>query len=241
MNNVLLNNLIYSDTGNSGKVLGFVAENGDRALYVGSSVNEDISIDEINPLNVNSAKILHYSSMFGDSFNTQKELLKYLNDDVLLSFDPGVLYAEKGVEALKEFLERTNILLINETELKILFDEHYAKKQNKEIGELSFRDLAVLVRDEGIDTVVVKRGAEGAYAINSKDEEVKIPAFKCEAVDTTGAGDSFNSGFLYAYLNDYDLAKSCTIANWVASKSVQAMGVSGQPNLKELEEFIKTL
>lgn len=241
INNVLLNNLIYSDTGNSGKVLGFVAENGDRALYVSSSVNEEISIDEINPLNVNSAKILHYSSMFGESFNTQKELLKLLNDDILLSFDPGLLYAEKGVDELKEFLERTNILLINETELKILFEEHYSNKLNKKIGELSFRDLAVLVRDSGIDTVVVKRGANGAYAINSKDEEVKIPAFKCDAVDTTAAGDSFNSGFLYSYLKGYDLAKSCTIANWVASKSVQAMGVSGQPNLEELEEFIESL
>ena len=241
INNVLLNNLIYSDTGNSGKVLGFVAENGDRALYVSSSVNEEISIDEINPLNVNSAKIIHYSSMFGESFNTQKELLKFLNDDILLSFDPGLLYAEKGVDELKEFLERTNILLINENELKILFEEHYANELGKGIGELTFRDLAVLVRDGGIDTVVVKRGAEGAYAINSKDEEVKIPAFKCDAVDTTAAGDSFNSGFLYAYLNGYDLAKSCTIANWVASKSVQAMGVSGQPNLKELEEFLESL
>ena len=46
---------------------------------------------------------------------------------------------------------------------------------------------------------------------------------------------------LYSYINGYDLAKSCIIANWVASKSVQAIGISGLPDLNELEEFIRTL
>lgn len=239
MNNVYLTNLIYADEGNSGKVLGFVSDKGERALYVDAGVNDTITIDEINPLNVNASKILHYSSFVGDSFNAQKELLPILRDEIILSFDPGILYAEKGVLELKEILERTNILLINENELKVLFEDYYMEKTGK--NDLSFRDLAVFVRDDGIDTVVVKRGEEGAYAINSNDEEVKIPAFKCEAVDTTAAGDSFNSGFLYAYLNDYDLAKSCIIANWVASKSVQAIGVSGQASLDELKEFIDSI
>ena len=240
INDVYLTNLIYADSGNSGKVLGFVSDEGDRALYVDPGVNDEISIDEINPLNVNACKILHYTSFVGDSFNAQKDLLEFLNDNVILSFDPGMLYVKKGVEELKEILERTNILLINEAELKILFEDYYKEKSGID-DELSFRDLAVNVRNDGIDTVVVKRGSEGAYAINKKDEEVKIPAFKCEAVDTTAAGDSFNAGFLYSYLKGHDLAKSCTIANWVASKSVQSIGISGLASLEELEEFIKTL
>ena len=152
------------------------------------------------------------------------------------------IYAKKGVEELKEILERTDILLINESELGILFEDYYKEKLDlSDDKELSFRDLAVNVRNDGIDTVVVKRGSIGAYAINKKDEEVKIPAFECDAVDTTAAGDSFNAGFLYSYLKGYDLAKSCTIANWVASKSVQAIGISGLPTLEELEEFTQSL
>lgn len=239
INNVYLTNLIYADEGNSGKVLGFVSDKGERALYVDAGVNDDISIDEINPLNVNATKVLHYSSFVGDSFNAQKELLAFLKDDVVLSFDPGILYAEKGVGALKEVLDRTDILLINENELNVLFGDYYKEKLNAE--DLSFRDLALHICQDGIDTVVVKRGEKGAYAINSKDQEVKIPAFKCDPVDTTAAGDSFNSGFLYSYLNGFDLAKSCTVANWVASKSVQAVGVSGQPSLDELNEFLESL
>ena len=185
INNVYLTNLIYADEGNSGKVLGFVSDAGDRALYVDPGVNDEITIDEINPLNVNACKILHYTSFVGDSFYAQKELLKTLGDNIVLSFDPGMLYVKKGVEELKEILERTNILLINESELKILFEDYYNEKLNlSDDAELSFRDLAVHVRDDGIDTVVVKRGSDGAYAINKKDEEVKIPAFECEAIDS---------------------------------------------------------
>lgn len=241
-NNVYLTNLIYADEGNSGKVLGFVSEKGERALYVDPGVNDEITMDEINLMNINKAKILHYSSFVGDSFNAQKELLKKINDDVILSFDPGMIYVEKGIGELKEILERTNILLINENELKILFEEDYRKNNNLTIDKnLTFRDLAVFARDNYIDTVVVKRGEIGAYAINKDDVEVKVPAFKCKAIDTTAAGDSFNSGFLYSYLRGYDLAKSCTIANWIASKSVQAIGVSGQPSLEDLKRFEESL
>ena len=98
IHDVYLTNLIYADSGNSGKVLGFVSDEGDRALYVDPGVNDEITIDEINPLNVNACKILHYTSFVGDSFNAQKELLKFLNENIVLSFDPGMLYVKKGVE-----------------------------------------------------------------------------------------------------------------------------------------------
>ena len=49
---------------------------------------------------------------------------------------------------------------------------------------------------------------------------------------------SFNAGFLYSYLKGFDLAKSVTVANWVASKTVQGVGISSLPEEKELNEFI---
>lgn len=238
VNDVYTNNLIYADKGNSGKVLGFISDEGDRELYVDPGVNDDITIDEINPLNINQTKVLHYSSFVGNSVNAQKELLELIDDDIILSFDPGMLYAEKGVEYIDSILKRTNILLINEIELKILFEDYYKNKLNLN-DDSSFRDLAVYLRDDGIDTVVVKRGSEGVYAINKDDFEVKVPIFEVDAVDTTCAGDSFNAGFLYAYLKGYDLANSCIIANWVASRSVCGIGISSLATEEELNEFIQ--
>jgi len=245
---VFVNNLIDSEKGNSGKVLGFIDEDGERALYVDAGVNDEIKIDEINIDNVNTSKILHLSSFFGDSFNTQKELLDYIQDSIILSLDPGMFYAKKGINALKKILNRTNILLINENELMILFKEYYSKidgintdNSNPDDIALTFRDLAIHILDDGIATIVVKRGDKSVYAINNNDEEVKVPIFKTDVVDTTGAGDSFNAGFLYSYLKGYSLEKSCLIGNWVASKCVENIGTLGLPDKNQMEEFERNI
>ena len=226
VNGVYSNNLIYSDTGSTGKCLGFVDEDGERCLYIDPGVNDEIKIGEINPLNIMRCKIMHYTSFVGDSFKTQIELLDKLNDQCVLSFDPGMLYVQKGFDELRPILERTNILLINESELRLLCNN------NKD----PIKDLAIGFLDLGIETVVVKKGSEGVFAINNTSE-CEVDVFDCDVVDTTGAGDSFNSGFLYSFLRGYDLEKSCRIGNWVASKSIEGFGMEKFPTLKDLEEF----
>ena len=226
INGVYTNNLIYSETGSTGKCLGFVDKNGERCLYIDPGVNDEIQIGEINPLNIMRCKIMHYTSFVGDSFNAQIELLEKLSKDTVLSFDPGMLYVQKGFDELRPILERTDILLINESELRLLCKN----------DDASIKDLVIGFLDLGIETVVVKQGSKGVYAINN-GEECQVDSYECDVVDTTGAGDSFNSGFLYSYLKGFDLEKSCKIANWVASRAIGGFGMEKFPSLKEFEEF----
>ena len=228
INGVYTNNLIYSETGSTGKCLGIVDESGERCLYIDPGVNDEIKIGEINPLNIMRCKIMHYTSFVGDSFTTQIELLEKLSDSTLLSFDPGMLYVQKGFDELKPILDRTNIVLINESELRLLCNNN----------EASIKQLAIGFLDLGIETVVIKQGSKGVFAMTNT-EECFAEAFECDVVDTTGAGDSFNSGFLYSYLKGYDLEKSCKIGNWVASKSIEGFGMEKFPSLKDLEDFLK--
>jgi len=228
INGVYSNNLIYSETGSTGKCLGFVDSQGERCLYIDPGVNDEIRIDEINPLNIMRCKIMHYTSFVGDSFKTQIELLDKLNDKCVLSFDPGMLYVQKGFDELKPILERTNILLINESELRLLCNNNKS----------SLKELAIGFLDLGIETIVVKQGSKGVFAMNNQ-EDCEVESYECDVVDTTGAGDSFNSGFLYSYLKGYDLEKSCRIGNWVASKSIEGFGMEKFPTLKDLEDFFK--
>ena len=228
INGVYTNNLIYSDNGATGKCLGFVDDDGERCLYIDPGVNDEIKIGEINPLNIMRCKIMHYTSFVGDSFTTQIELLEKLNDECILSFDPGMLYAQKGLDELRPILDRTDILLINESELRLLCNNN----------ESSLKQLAIGFLDLGIGTVVVKKGSKGVFAINNSTE-CEVGVFECNAVDTTGAGDSFNSGFLYSFLKGYDLEKSCKIGNWVASRAIEGFGMEKFPSLKDLEDFFK--
>ncbi|MBR2665828.1 MAG: carbohydrate kinase family protein [Methanobrevibacter sp.] len=226
INGIYTNNLIYSETGATGKCLGFVDSNGERCLYIDPGVNDEIRLDEINPLNIMRCKIMHYTSFVGDSFNTQIELLDLLNKECILSFDPGMLYVQKGFDELKPILDRTDILLINESELRLLCNNN----------ESSLKELAIGFLDMGIETVVIKQGSKGVFAMNN-NETCEVESYKCDVVDTTGAGDSFNSGFLYSYLKGYDLEKSCQIGNWVASKAIEGFGMEKFPSLKDLEDF----
>ncbi|MDR2830663.1 MAG: PfkB family carbohydrate kinase [Methanobrevibacter sp.] len=226
---VYLNNLIYADIGNSGKVMGFVDEQGNRALYVDSGVNDEINISQINVQEIINSKIIHYTSFVGNSINGQIDLIDHLPKDMILSFDPGMIYVKKGFSTIEKILDRTNILLINEKELKILLKPILNDKSN-------FKDMAKYLHDEGIENVIVKRGEKGVYGIK-KDYEVEISPNKVVTIDTTAAGDSFNAGFLYSCLNSYSFEKSCIIANWVASTSVTSIGTSRFPNLSQLKEF----
>ena len=226
INGVFTNNLIYSETGATGKCLGFVDSKGERCLYIDPGVNDEIRIGEINPLNIMRCKIMHYTSFVGDSFNAQIELLEKLSKETLLSFDPGMLYVQKGFDELRPILERCDILLINESELRLLCNN----------DESSLKELVVGLLDFGIECVVVKQGSTGVFAMNNS-EECFVEAYECDVVDTTAAGDSFNSGFLYSFLKGYSLEKSCMIGNWVASKSIEGFGMEKFPSLKDLEDF----
>ena len=226
INGIYTNNLIYSETGATGKCLGFVDSNGERCLYIDPGVNDEIRLDEINPLNIMRCKIMHYTSFVGDSFNTQIELLDLLNKECILSFDPGMLYVQKGFDELRPILERTDILLINESELRLLCNNN----------EASLKELAISLLDFGVETVVVKQGSKGVFAMDNS-QDCFVESYPCDVVDTTAAGDSFNSGFLYSFLKGFDLEKSCRIGNWVASKAIEGFGMDKFPTLKDLEEF----
>jgi sugar/nucleoside kinase (ribokinase family) len=71
---------------------------------------------------------------------------------------------------------------------------------------------------------VVKAGASGAIAV-SQDEVVEVPAPPMEPVDTVGAGDSFDAGFLLRWIAGQPLPECLRFA--VACGSLSTRGVGG--------------
>jgi len=96
-------------------------------------------------------------------------------------------------------------------------------------------DIADFYRDYGVETVMVKLGAEGLFVKNGK-EKYTIPAHHVKVVDTTGAGDAACGGFLYGYLNGWDLERCGRLANAVGGLTVQQMG--GAEAVHSLEETL---
>ena len=73
--------------------------------------------------------------------------------------------------------------------------------------------------------VVLKLGREGCL-IKSATQRVRLPVFPAQAVDTTGAGDSFAAGFLCALTEGQSLEDCGRFASAVASLVIQAVGAN---------------
>jgi ribokinase len=212
--------------GRSGTVMGFVDENGERALYIDPGVNDQVEFNEKNKTYVSQTRFLHLTSFVGEeSFETQKKTLEAIPEDVMVSFDPGALYARKGLTALGSIVEKSFVLMPNEGELELL------------TGMADYRKGAEAMLKRGVKVVAVKLGSRGCYVTDGRQSH-KVEAFKVNVVDTTGAGDAFCAGFLYGLIKHESLEECGRIGNFVASRCTTKMGARvGLPTLKDLTKL----
>lgn len=233
-NNVNIDHLIESK-GETGEVIGFVDNEGNRKLYVTPKINDKIFNNEINREYILNSKLLHLTSFVGlapedPSINTQLELLEELSEKIKISFDPGMLYVNKGPKFMEKLISYTDILLINEMELLISTQEESFEKAVEKISSK-------------VEILVVKRSTNGSY-IKKGDEEYNIGIFKVDTVDTTGAGDAYNAGFLYGYIEGYSIEDSGIIGSYIAAQSTTQTGATEAiPTINEINisEIIQSL
>ncbi len=202
----------------------------DRAIltYLGSIAALDAA--EVDLSAVRRARHLHVSSYF-----MQKGLQEGLaavfaaarEAKLTVSFDTGWDPQEKWDEdgAISRILAHVNVFMPNQEEARAI------------TGASSLEE-AVERLSRQVDILVVKRGERGALARRG-EETWEHPAFPVEVVDTIGAGDSFNAGFLYGHLSGLPLAESlrlgCACGAFATTKPG---GTAGQPTLAELKKFL---
>lgn len=89
------------------------------------------------------------------------------------------------------------------------------------------------------EKLVITKGAKGVLLFEG-EREVSIPALKVEAVDTTGAGDTFNGALALALSEGNDLKRACEFAVKASALSVTKLGAqSGMPNRDEVNRLLK--
>jgi sugar/nucleoside kinase (ribokinase family) len=94
--------------------------------------------------------------------------------------------------------------------------------------------------DNGRILVVVKLGAEGCVAWR-RGESLRVPAFPVEVVDTTGAGDSFNAGFLHTWMRGEALPNCLRFATACGALSTRGLGgTATQPDVEEVQRYLES-
>lgn len=107
------------------------------------------------------------------------------------------------------------------------------------VNDLESADRAAKVFfDKGVENVLITLGSRGVYVATKERSEI-IPCFKVDAIDTTGAGDAFNGGFLTALSEGKDLWEAAKFAQALAAISVQRMGTTpAMPTRAEIDAFL---
>jgi sugar/nucleoside kinase (ribokinase family) len=84
--------------------------------------------------------------------------------------------------------------------------------------------------------LVLTMGSEGVAAADG-ESIITVPAYKVNAVDTTGAGDSFIGSFMYAYLlKNLQLENALKFSSAAASITCKKLGARACPYLNEVED-----
>ena len=142
------------------------------------------------------------------------------------SLDTGYDPLERWDSTLWDTLRQADIFLPNEVEAPAI------------TGRADPRAAAEVLA-EVVPTVVVKLGGGGALA-RQGERCVQVSAFPVEVIETTGAGDTFNAGFLTAWLKGLTLEESLTLGVAAGSLSVTKVGGSeGAPTLEEMRVFLQ--
>lgn len=121
----------------------------------------------------------------------------------------------ENIETAKQVL--SNAFHVTDIALPTFPDE------NALFGDATPADTANRIASYGVREIVVKDGTEPALVV-TPDARTKVPASRAKAVDTTGAGDSFNGGYIAARLAGLDPITAVGRAHKVAARVVEFHG-----------------
>ena len=195
----------------------------DRAILTHLGLIPELSADDIPDDLLLQSRHIHVAGYFlqpklqaglPELFNRAQSF--GLSTSLDTNYDPSGQW--RGFDRL---LSVTNIFLPNETEAKSLTGA-------------SDVDGAAIKLASKVGTLAVKLGADGALGVRD-GMKVRVPSIPVEVADTVGAGDSFDAGFIYGYLQGWSLKKSLRVAAICGALSTRKVGgTTAQPTLDEV-------
>jgi sugar/nucleoside kinase (ribokinase family) len=204
-----------------------LARGSDRAILTFPGLIPALTTEDIPRSLLKRARHLHVASYFLQT-GLQTGLAALFEEardhGMTTSLDPNWDPAERW-EGFDTLLRKVDIFLPNENEAV-------------SITKAKTLQQAMLLLNKKTDLAVVKCGANGA-CLSKGTTDIEVPGLKVEVVDTVGAGDSFDAGYLYGHLNGWGLKKSLALAAVCGSLSTRAAGgVAAQPTLEEALGYV---
>ena len=218
-----------------------VASDGERSFCHYLGANGELAEAELNWDIIKTAKILHIGGALvmptfdGEPMANVLQKAKALG--ITTSLDTAWDATGKWLETLEPCLPYVDIFLPSLVEA-----QHLVTSKSPPLQE-----IAQFFRDYGIHTVAIKMGTQGSYVCRGPvggtslsrypAEEIFVPAYPVNVVDTTGAGDAYVAGFLAGTVMGWDLKATAELASATGAACVTAIGTT--TGIQNLEETLK--
>lgn len=158
----------------------------------------------------------------------QRQVLQQINKPRLVVGDTMNYWIETTLKELKETLKVLDVLIVNDSEARLLTQEPNLIKASKQIIRM------------GPKVVIIKKGEHGALLV-TEETIFSAPAYPLETIfDPTGAGDSFAGGFA-GWLSKTDdlspenLKRAVIYGSTLASFCVEKFSIDGLRDLSNLK------
>lgn len=220
----------------TGIVLAVVDDTGERTFIAcakGAS-HTLLSSQDFKSVNFKEIPIVHSTGVCFVEEPSRSVLLAALEQahkaGCQVYFDPnlrleGDIFPKELRDAQWKAFSISDVVLIGDNEVELMFP-----------GK-SLKEGVELIRGEGAHIVVVKQGEKGASVFSDEIED-SYPAFKVQVNSTTGAGDSFDAGFIAARVRGASLHDALVYACAVGGLKVTGLGARSVPSHEEVMAFI---
>jgi sugar/nucleoside kinase (ribokinase family) len=194
---------------------------GDRTFIHTPGANVTFNLSDLDMDRVAAADYLLYHDLWvlpGLDGKPAAELLEYAQKrGAKTLLDEGFGYGPKR-EQLETMLPYCDYAIPSFDDLRAVYAGATAE------------DLVKRLLDQGARTVVLKMGQNGCLVAQGSDR-VRVPIFPAKVVDTTGAGDCWDAGFIAGLASGEDLVAAAKIGNACAAFCIEAVGgATGVPS-----------
>ncbi|MFZ5982252.1 MAG: carbohydrate kinase family protein [Patescibacteria group bacterium] len=207
---------------------------GDRVIFSNQEANERLVVETEK---LEGVDMVSAADLSGDWKGILGEIFDFCQkNEIKISFNPRRTNITEDSDKVLELARKANVFFLNKEEAKELL-MNVGKYQEG----MSEKKMLEILAGYGAKTAIITDGENGAWAI-FQGKIIQAKAVKQNAVDSTGAGDAFSSGFLAAYLQEKSL-EECIAWGIVNGGNVVNYygGVKGLLREDEIEEKARSV
>ncbi|MBR0596501.1 carbohydrate kinase family protein [Sinanaerobacter chloroacetimidivorans] len=218
-------NCVIQGEGSTGYCLVFLEPDGERTFLTFKGcegIFSDALISEKAENCCRTAVVTGYYLLDPAAMKLIEKLKKFKEWGFQIIFDPSPLVDKIQADLLEEMMKISDVIIPNRSEAKVLAG-------NKELEQ-----WAIACSERGT-AMIIKNGSQGGI-LYKKGKKIPYDAVQVDAIDTTGAGDSFTGSIAYSLLSGIPLEKGVLLAASSASVVATIKGPHGNFSVSQLTE-----